>query len=111
AQGEAAEAATSGPLVAALDTTSSGDPPAWAVVALVLAVWIRGGLVPLHTWKTDLFEHATFGGSLLMASSLGGAYAAVRLLLPTAPDWALSLLGGASLATAVYASGMALVQN
>ena len=104
------EVVSAGPLVAALGTAAPGEPPAWAVVALVLAVWIRGGLVPLHTWKTDLFEHATFGGSLLVASSLGGAYAAVRLLLPTAPDWALSLLGGASLITAVYASGMALVQ-
>lgn len=78
---------------------------------MVLRVMRWRLLVPLHTWKTDLFEHATFGGSLLMASSLGGAYAAVRLLLPTAPDWALSLLGGVSLITAVYASGMALVQR
>lgn len=110
--GTTTELAAAGPLMASL-TTAPGQsgPPDWAVVALVLAVWIRGGLVPLHTWKTDLFEHATFGGSLLVASSLGGAYAAARLLLPNVPDWALAILGGASLVTAVYASGMALVQR
>lgn len=109
---EATAVKTAGPSAVSLNTLPEQDgPPTWAVVALVLAIWIRGGLVPLHTWKTDLFEHATFGGSLLVASSLGGAYAAARLLLPNVPEWALSILGGASLFTAVYASGMALVQR
>lgn len=111
-ESEATLVSTAGASAASLGTLAEqGGPPAWAVIALVLAIWIRGGLVPLHTWKTDLFEHATFGGSLLVASSLGGAYAAARLLLPNVPDWALSILGGASLITAVYASGMALVQR
>ena len=38
-------------------------------------------------------------------------YAAVRLVLPIAPDWVLRRMGLVSLATAVYAAGMALVQR
>jgi NADH-quinone oxidoreductase subunit M len=40
-----------------------------------------------------------------------GAYAAVRLLLPVAPDWVLQYVGMLALATSVYAAGMALVQR
>jgi NADH-quinone oxidoreductase subunit M len=60
---------------------------------------------------TDLFEHATFGTALLRVTPMVGAYAAVRLLLPIAPDAVLHGLGYISLVTAVYASGMALVQR
>ena len=60
---------------------------------------------------TDLFEHATFGTALLFVTPLVGAYAAVRLVLPIAPDWVLRSIGLLSLATAVYAAGMALIQR
>jgi NADH-quinone oxidoreductase subunit M len=40
-----------------------------------------------------------------------GAYAAVRLVLPIAPDWVLRSMGILSLVTAVYAAGMALIQK
>jgi NADH-quinone oxidoreductase subunit M len=39
-----------------------------------------------------------------------GEYAAIRLVLPVAPDWALRWLGILSLITTVYAGGMALIQ-
>ena len=42
---------------------------------------------------------------------LTGAYAVMRLVLPIAPDWALHWIAIASLITAVYASGMALIQS
>lgn len=83
----------------------------WAIVPLLLAVFIRCGIAPFHCWMTDLFEHATFGTALLFVTPMAGAYAAVRLLLPIAPDWVLRSLGLISLFTAVYASGMALVQR
>jgi NADH-quinone oxidoreductase subunit M len=83
----------------------------WAIVPLLLAVFIRSGIAPFHCWMTDLFEHATFGTALLFVTPMAGAYAAVRLLLPIAPDWVLRSLGLISLFTAVYASGMALVQR
>jgi NADH-quinone oxidoreductase subunit M len=78
---------------------------------LTAAVLLRSGIVPVHCWMTDLFEKATFGTALLYVTPMVGAYAAVRLVLPIAPDWALRGLALVSLFTAVYAAGMALVQR
>ena len=78
---------------------------------LVIAVLIRSGAAPLHCWMTDLFEHATFGNSLLFVTPMVGAYAAMRLVLPIVPDAALHLISIVSLATALYAAGMSLVQR
>lgn len=78
---------------------------------LTAAVLIRSGIVPLHCWMTDLFEHASFGTALLFVTPMVGAYGAVRLVLPVAPDWALHAIVLVSLFTAVYAAGMALVQR
>jgi NADH-quinone oxidoreductase subunit M len=83
----------------------------WAIAPLLAAVLIRSGIVPFHCWMTDLFEHATFGTALLFATPIRGAYAAVRLVLPIAPDWVLQSIGVLSLVTAVYAASMALVQR
>ena len=83
----------------------------WAIVPLLLAVLIRSGMVPTHLWVTDLFEKATFGTALLFVTPLTGAYAALRLVLPIAPDWVLRSIGLLSLVTVVYAAGMALVQR
>ncbi len=82
-----------------------------AVSALMAAVLLRSGIVPVHCWMTDLFEHATFGTALLFVTPMAGAFAAVRLVLPIAPDWALRGIALLSLLTAVYAAGMALVQR
>ncbi len=81
------------------------------VALLLAAALVRSGLVPLHCWMTDLFEHASFGSALLFVTPMVGAYAAVRLVLPIAPDWALRSIAMISLVTAVYAAGMALVQT
>ena len=72
---------------------------------------VRSGIVPVHCWMTDLFEHATFGTALLFAAPIAGAYAAVRLVLPIAPGLGLARHRFISLVTAVYAAGMALVQR
>lgn len=85
-------------------------PSGWAVGFLITAVLIRNGIVPFHCWMTDLFEKATFGTALLFVTPMIGAYAAVRLVLPIAPDGALRGIALISLFTAVYAAGMALVQ-
>ena len=85
---------------------------AWlALVPLLGAIFIRIGIAPFHCWMTDLFEHATFGTALLFVAPMVGAFAAVRLVLPVAPDWVLRGIGLVSLFTALYAAGMALVQN
>lgn len=83
----------------------------WAVIPLLIAIFIRTGIAPFHCWMTDLFEHATFGTALVFATPIMGALAAVRLVLPIAPDWVLRAMGLVALATAVYAAGMALVQR
>ena len=83
----------------------------WAAACLLAAVLIRCGTVPAHCWLTDWFEHASFGNALLFATPLTGVYVAVRLVLPVAPDWALQGIGIVSLATALYAAAMALVQQ
>jgi NADH-quinone oxidoreductase subunit M len=91
--------------------TGPGAQSAWATVPLMAAVLIRCGTVPAHCWVTDWFEHASFGNALMFVAPLSGVYAAVRLVLPIAPDWVLSSIGVFSLVTAVYAAGMALVQQ
>src|SRR5206468_3540687 len=83
----------------------------WATVPLLAAVLIRCGTVPAHCWVTDWFEHSSFGNGLLFVAPLVGVYAAVRLVLPIAPDWVLRSIGLFSLVTAVYAAGMATVQR
>lgn len=83
----------------------------WVVIPLLGAILIRSGIAPFHCWMTDLFENASFGTALLFVTPIAGAYAAVRLVMPIAPDWMLRSIGLASLFTAVYASGMALVQT
>lgn len=83
----------------------------WCIVPMLGAVLIRSGIAPFHSWLPDLFERATLGTALLFAAPLTGAYAAVRLVLPIAPDWVLRSMGLMSLTTAVYAAGMALVQK
>ncbi|HEX6963808.1 MAG TPA: proton-conducting transporter membrane subunit [Lacipirellula sp.] len=96
----------------AVEQTAAGAaPPMWAIALLLAAVLIRSGIVPAHCWMTDLFEHATLGTALLFVTPMAGVYAAVRLLLPIAPDWALRSIALISVFTAVYAAGMALVQR
>jgi NADH-quinone oxidoreductase subunit M len=88
--------------------------PEWRGVAsalLLAAVLVRSGTVPFHLWVADLCENGTFGNSLLYVTPLTGAYVAVRLVLPIAPDWVLAGLGYVSLFTALYAAGMATVQT
>jgi NADH-quinone oxidoreductase subunit M len=78
---------------------------------LAAAVLLRSGVVPMHCWMTDLFEKASFGTALLTVTPMVGAYSAMRLVLPIAPNWILGLIAGFSLLTAVYASCMALMQT
>jgi len=95
-----------------VDTRGNGPELArWATLPLMMAILIRCGTVPAHCWVTDWFEHASFGNALLLVAPLSGVYAAVRLVLPVAPNWVLQGIGTASLITAVYAAAMAIVQT
>lgn len=97
---------------ALLDPDSAWHTDAhWAALPLLAAILVRCGTVPAHCWLTDWFEHASFGNALLFVTPLTGVYAAVRLVLPVAPDWVLQVIGLFSIVTAVYAAGMAVVQQ
>jgi len=82
-----------------------------AMLCLAAAVLVRSGATPVHCWMPDLFEKAGFGTALMFVAPMIGAYACMRLVLPTAPQSVLRLISIVSLITAVYASGMALVQR
>jgi NADH-quinone oxidoreductase subunit M len=88
-----------------------GEPSVFGAVLLMIGILIRCGAVPAHCWITDWFEHASYGNALLFVAPLSGVYAAIRLVLPIAPDWVLQSIGVVSLITAVYAAGMAIVQG
>ena len=83
----------------------------WGVLPLFLAVLIRCGVFPFHSWVPHLYQHASFGTALLFTAPLTGAYLLVRLVLPQATDELLQTLGLMSIFTAVYAAGLALVQS
>src|SRR5262249_7821434 len=70
-----------------------GGQSAWAAVPLLAAILIRCGAAPAHCWLTDWFEHASLGNALLFVAPLTGVYAALRLVLPVAPDWVLQGIG------------------
>jgi NADH-quinone oxidoreductase subunit M len=97
----------------AVDTAANITSPQaqWGIVLLMAAILVRCGTIPAHCWVTDWFEHASLGIAILHIVPLSGVYAAVRLVLPIAPDWILRSIGLISLATAVYAAGMACVQR
>lgn len=90
---------------------SAQNAPILAGALLTAGALIRSGVSPLHCWIPDLFEKATFGKAILFVTPMTGAYAVMRLVLPVAPTWALQSIALLSLATAVYAAGMALVQT
>jgi NADH-quinone oxidoreductase subunit M len=85
--------------------------PVVGIAMLLAAVLLRSGIAPVHCWMTDLFENASLSTAVLFVTPMVGTYAAVRLVLPIAPDWALKTIAYGSLVTAVYAAGMALVQK
>jgi NADH-quinone oxidoreductase subunit M len=80
-------------------------------ILLATGLLIRSGCVPFHSWIVDLFDRATLGTSLLFVTPMAGTYGIVRLLLPIATEETLQVITVISLFSAVYASGMVLVQT
>lgn len=80
-------------------------------VLLASAALLRSGILPFHLWLADLYEKGSFGTAILFTTPLVGAYAVMRLVLPIAPAELLQSIAMLSLATAVYAAGIALVQR
>jgi NADH-quinone oxidoreductase subunit M len=78
---------------------------------LAIGLLIRCGCVPFHSWLVDLFDRASLGTALLFVTPMIGAYGVVRVLLPVVTPSVLQVITVISLITAVYASGMILVQT
>jgi NADH-quinone oxidoreductase subunit M len=78
---------------------------------IILALGIRGGIVPFHGWVPRLFQNATYASAMLFILPLMEVAAAIRLLLPEAPAGWLNAASIACLVTAIYGGGMAVVQN
>ena len=91
--------------------SAEGTVSILGVTLLMAAVLVRSGILPAHCWMPDLFENASFGTALLFVTPMVGAFAAMRLVFPIAPDWVLRGIASLSLVTALYAAGMALVQH
>ena len=73
-----------------------------AVVMLAVAMLIRSGIAPFHSWVPDLFDRATFGTALLYVTPMAGAYGLVRLVVPISPDWLLNGLALFAIVAALY---------
>jgi NADH-quinone oxidoreductase subunit M len=80
------------------------------LVCLTVSIGLRCGLIPFSVAIRDLLQRGSFGSSLLYLLPMMGPYAAVRLLLPVAPEWVFTVIEWWAMATAIYAAGMALVQ-
>lgn len=82
-----------------------------ASLMIAAAVMIRKGILPLHSWLPEMFARAPLPVAVLFNAPQIGALVAVRLLAPQAPAWVLEMISLASLLTAVYGAGLALVQD
>jgi NADH-quinone oxidoreductase subunit M len=78
---------------------------------LLIALLLRGGILPLHGWLPSLFQGAAYGTAMVFVLPLMEVLAALRLLLPSTPEWMLNAASVLCLLTAVYGGGMAIVQN
>jgi NADH-quinone oxidoreductase subunit M len=83
----------------------------WGWLPLMGAIFIRKGIMPLHSWLPSFFEKARPGTAAIFAVPQVGTYCAARLILPSAPSSALEAMGIAALVTAVYAAWLGLVQK
>ncbi|MCA9519346.1 MAG: hypothetical protein KC609_00165 [Myxococcales bacterium] len=85
-----------------------------ALIALVLAVVLRHGLLPGQLWVADLFQHGPLGASLYFATPLLGDVIVLRLFygpFAVASASAVGVLSVLALATTLYAAGLAIVQR
>ena len=93
--------------------TGSGTTGAAGGWLVAIAVMIRKGLVPFHSWYHTLFSGASLATALVVTMPQVATYTAVRLLVGHAdgvPD-ELLVLSNAALMTAAYGAALAVVQR
>ena len=92
------------------DTGSDGRLHTAGAVLVALAVMIRKGIFPLHSWLPEVFEHGHLGSTMAFCAPQLGTWVAVTVLLPAAPTAVLSTVAALSLVTSVYGALAALAQ-
>jgi len=100
-----------GLLLIEIDLADNAAGHAWASGLLFAAVMIRKGIVPLHSWVPELFEHASLPSSILFTTPQVGAYMAIGWALGGAPQWLLTVAALFAAFTALYGAGLTLVQD
>jgi NADH-quinone oxidoreductase subunit M len=102
-------------LVMGAALTSSGNTANMAAfAALTLAVMLRKGIFPLHSWVVNGLEQSPILPLGLLVNGHLGAYLMVRFAIPLLPDaanLALPLISMLALFTAFYAALVALAQK
>ncbi|MCO5168040.1 MAG: hypothetical protein M9894_16980 [Planctomycetes bacterium] len=94
-----------------LDASRAGGA---VVPLLVLAVLLRKGVFPFHSWVPALFEGAPAGVAGLFVAAHAGVYLFVRVVvlrLDGALDLALPVVAGLAIVTSLYAAVLALAQR
>lgn len=88
----------------------AGTAGGWLVA---VAVMIRKGIVPFHSWYPAIFSGAPMSTALMATMPQIAAYTAVRLLVGHADGvpHALLMLAAFALVTAVYGAALAVVQR
>lgn len=92
------------------DRGEAGVAGGWLVA---VAVMIRKGIVPFHSWYPALFSAAPFSAALTATMPQVASYTAIRLLVGHAEGVApeLVVLSQAAFVTAAYGASLALVQR
>ena len=85
-----------------------------AFIFLMVAVILRKGLFPAHSWVVTAFEHGPLLPLVLLVNDHLGAFLVARIVLPLLPDVAHNawpFFSALSLLTAVYTAVMALAER
>jgi NADH-quinone oxidoreductase subunit M len=94
---------------------AGGEPILYAAFAFVLiAIILRKGLFPAHSWVAPSFEQGPLIPLTLLFNGHLGAFAIARLTLPLLPDVSavtLPLLGDLGLLTAAYTALLAISER
>lgn len=80
----------------------------WLVAAAAL---VRKGIVPVHAWVPEVFDHGRLGPAILFNAPQLGAYITVVMIVPRASPELLRTIALLALGTAVYGAALALVQS
>ncbi len=95
-----------------LGASTRGSPlNSVGLLLLSLALLLRCGAFPFQSWVRQLYQDLSLGTAMLFTVPMTGAYGAVRLVFPIAPNWLLDLVALLAITTALYSAGISLCQD